>query len=148
MGGYYEIIDGFHRFTACGELGYSKLPINDLGVISDTDARILLINREKAKIPLDPVKEAELIKELKAQFGTVEQLSGVLPYSVEVIEEKLKVLDFDWSSYSKTEYVDVKPKMSLTIKLTEAQLHVVREALNTADCINDSYALAKICQES
>lgn len=41
--GHYEIIDGEHRWQACGELGYTKIPVNDLGRVSDRDAEKLTI---------------------------------------------------------------------------------------------------------
>ena len=37
----YEILDGFHRWTACKELGYKEIRINTLGVIDDKLAREL-----------------------------------------------------------------------------------------------------------
>jgi ParB/RepB/Spo0J family partition protein len=96
----YEIIDGFHRWTACVELGYKKIIINTLGKIDDLTAKEILLNFERAIIPVDPIKEAELLSQIVKDIP-IEEISKVLPYTVEVIKNKLELVKFDWSSIDK-----------------------------------------------
>ena len=61
--GYYEIINGYHRFLACQELKFDEVIVNDLGEVSDQEAKKLTIVTEEIKIPIDQVKLSQLLKE-------------------------------------------------------------------------------------
>jgi len=100
--GYYEIINGYHRFLACQELKMKEVIINDLGKISDLDARKLTIVTEEVKIPIDQVKLSELLKEMSDGID-IEKLVDGLPYSKELIESKIELLDFDWDKMNEGE---------------------------------------------
>lgn len=41
--GFYELIDGEHRWRACSDLGYKEIPVNDLGMVPDRKAKKLCI---------------------------------------------------------------------------------------------------------
>ena len=62
--GIYEIIDGYHRYQACKELGYTKLLVNNLGKIKDEVAKSLTILFERAKVEPNSIMEAELLKNI------------------------------------------------------------------------------------
>jgi len=93
--GFYEIINGYHRFLACQELGVEKIIINDLGDIDDLQAKKLTIVTEEIKIPIDQVKLSHLLKEMIVNTD-LDELANGLPYSKELIQSKIELLDFDW----------------------------------------------------
>jgi ParB/RepB/Spo0J family partition protein len=100
--GYYEIINGYHRFLACKELNMPEIIINDLGEIDDLQAKKLTIVTEEIKIPIDQVKLSHLLKEMMASED-LDKLAEGLPYSKELIQSKVELLDFDWDSEEKKE---------------------------------------------
>ena len=94
--GYYEIINGYHRFLACQELNFDEIIVNDLGDISDQQAKKLTIVTEEIKIPIDQVKLSYLLKEM-INNEELDKLAAGLPYSRELIESKIELLEFDWN---------------------------------------------------
>jgi len=95
--GYYEIINGYHRFLACQELKFDEIVINDLGDVGDQEARKLTIVTEEIKIPVDQVKLSQLLKEM-LDNEELDKLVEGLPYSRELIESKIELLEFDWNA--------------------------------------------------
>jgi len=93
--GYYEIINGYHRYLACKDLKFKEIVINDLGDISDQKAKKLTIVTEEVKIPIDQSKLSVLLKEM-LNSEDLDKLAEGLPYSKELIESKVQLLDFDW----------------------------------------------------
>jgi len=92
---YYEIINGYHRFLACKELKFKEVIINNLGEISDLEAKKLTIVTEEIRIPVDQVKLSNLLKDM-LDSEELTKLAEGLPYSKELIESKIELLDFDW----------------------------------------------------
>jgi hypothetical protein len=95
IGDHFEIIDGFHRYTACQELGYKEILVNDLGEVSDYVAKQLLLNREAAFIEVDDLLEAKLLKEIN-QFHDLSEMSTLLPYDEKMIAQKIEMYDYEW----------------------------------------------------
>jgi len=93
--GHYEIINGYHRFLACRELKFKEVIVNDLGDVSDNQAKKLTIVTEEVKIPVDQVKLSHLLKEM-LKSEDLDALVAGLPYSKELVESKIELLDFDW----------------------------------------------------
>lgn len=99
--GYFEIINGYHRFLACQDLGMPEVIVNDLGDVSDMQAKKLTIVTEEIKIPIDQVKLSHLLKEMIASED-LDSLAEGLPYSKELIQSKVELLDFDWDNLEKS----------------------------------------------
>lgn len=99
--GYYEIINGYHRFMACQDLGMAEVIVNDLGDVDDLQAKKLTIVTEEIKIPIDQVKLSHLLKEMMASED-LDALAEGLPYSRELIQSKVELLDFDWNGADNT----------------------------------------------
>ncbi len=93
--GFYEIINGYHRFLACKDLKFTEMVVNDLGDLSDLEAKKLAIVTEEVKIPIDQVKLSHLLKEM-LEDEDLDALAKGLPYSRELIESKIDLLNFDW----------------------------------------------------
>lgn len=72
----YEIIGGEHRWEQAKELGYTEIPIADLGEISDTKAKeISVIDNARYGVD-DTIKFADLLKDI----GDMEEVTHFLPY--------------------------------------------------------------------
>ena len=61
------IIDGEHRWRAAKDAGLKEIPVVQIDV-DDNQARILTMNMNQIKGDNNPVKVAELIKELQTDF--------------------------------------------------------------------------------
>lgn len=90
----YQIIDGEHRWKACKELGFTKIPveiyIDDIG---DSTAKMLTIMMNTQRGTHDVLKEAEIFNELNA-----DQLS-LLPQTDDYVENAKKLLVFDFTTF-------------------------------------------------
>ena len=100
-GGKYEIIDGFHRWLASKELGKKEMVVNNLKVVSDEIAKALTILAETG-VEFNNVKEAELLKSIYDLIPDYERMSELLPYTPEVIENKIQLIEHDWDQYNET----------------------------------------------
>lgn len=100
--GTYEIINGFHRYMAMTELGYKEIEIKNLGKMSRGEAIAKALSTEYPKIPLDELEVAQLVKEFVDQkFDLTE-----LPYSMDEIEAKIELLDFDWKNFNEQDALE------------------------------------------
>jgi ParB family chromosome partitioning protein len=90
----YEIVNGFHRYTAAKELGYKELEIKNLGKISDEKAKAIALATEDARVPLDRIMVAEIVKGL---IDINPEFTELLPYTEEESQELKQLLEFDWS---------------------------------------------------
>jgi len=106
LNGKYELINGYHRWQAMKELGFEKVEIKNLGVIDRNEAIKKALSFEELKIPLDTIETAKLVKILKEDQISLEGL----PYFSEEIENKIKMLDFDWGQYKEGELGDIGGK--------------------------------------
>jgi len=89
----YEIIDGEQRWTACKELAFENVLVYNEGKVSDQEARELTIFFQQ-QVPFNEVELLPLIKEIVSYTGEYE-----LPYTDKEVEERLKMLEFDWNKY-------------------------------------------------
>ena len=145
--GKYELIDGFHRWKACQELGYKKIIINNLGEISTEEAKQRLLRRENARIPIDPIKEAELIRDLANDF-TIEEMTELLPYSTEILQNKLDLLDFDWNSFESKEGGEGDDGMQkIVLKVGEYQYNIIMKAISKSEGKDNETSITKICED-
>jgi len=121
--GQYQIIAGEHRWRICKELGYTTLKVDNLGEIKDDDAKALteLLNTSGED---DPIKQAKLFRELQQNH------LSLFPLTNEEIENKKKLIDFDFSKYEKEEVVEEKRNRVMAFPLSEAEYEIVRHALS------------------
>ena len=90
--GSYEIVNGYHRWTAMKELGFDKVEIKNYGKVTREEAIKMAVVTEDTRIPLDTLEVAELLKVLK-EIG--DSMAG-LPYTMEEMDKKIALLTFDW----------------------------------------------------
>lgn len=144
--GKYEIINGFHRWSAMQELGYEKIEIKNLGKIDFDTAVSRALLTEDTKIPIDSIELGKLFKTLVTLEKPVSYWQTLLPYNAEVIEKKIEMIDFDFSQYDEGkggegdsgESSDVN-RFNFLIK-DEDTAELCRTALSLADNdLNDAF---------
>lgn len=92
----YEIIDGEHRYRAAIAEGYTAVPCNNLGKVSDSIAKQLTLITNDTKGINDQDKLKALIKSLESEIGTDELLKN-LPYQENILKDLLAQGSIDWN---------------------------------------------------
>lgn len=95
----YEIIDGEHRWREAQDLGMREIPIVDVGMMPDAQAKQVTIKANALRGDFDSVKLAEMIAELSSGVGVTELLES-LPYTAERIQAMLDLSMVDTSQIS------------------------------------------------
>lgn len=93
----WEIIDGEHRWRVASQMGMEKVPIFDLGVVSEDDAIQLTIVLNETRGTVDPRKLGILLKDLSSR-NSKEKLLETLPFSLEAFDRFSGVASLDLSS--------------------------------------------------
>lgn len=96
--GFYEVVNGNHRYDALVQLEATEAVVFDLGTISDAQARRIAVETNETKFDTDNIRLAELIKEIRVEFDA-DELAESMPYSEEELENFTKLLEFDWGQY-------------------------------------------------
>lgn len=91
--GYYEILDGEHRWKAAKELGYTKMAVESVGKISDQQVKLLTILLNNLKGKDDVFKRAKLLEALD------EGQLQLLPMTADEIENEKRLISFDWDKW-------------------------------------------------
>lgn len=97
--GFYEVVNGNHRFSALVDLEITEAVVFDLGKISDAQARRIAVETNETKFETDNIKLAEVIKEITEEFVDLDALSETMPYTPEDIDNFNRLLTFDWDQY-------------------------------------------------
>lgn len=92
--GELEILGGQHRWQVAARMGLKKVPIINLGEISDQTAREIGLVDNGRYGQDDTLELAELLREM----GNVEELSTFLPYTGAEFEEIFASSDIDLDS--------------------------------------------------
>lgn len=108
----WQIIDGYHRWLACKELGYKQIMIWDLGKVSDEEAKTITLDSIYLKIdPFEPLT-AKIISELSKEID-IQKLIEITPFNEKEIEEYLQIDNFDWDFYKKNTEEKIKEKKKI-----------------------------------
>lgn len=114
-GDEYEILDGYHRWLACNELGFEQVRINTLGEVDDQLARAITIIKEQAKVPLDEILVGDVVSEI-AKVTSFSDVKDLLGYDDETLQEYLDIGEFDWSQFDSERPSDKEQEKTSTIK--------------------------------
>jgi len=95
----YEIINGFHRWSAMKELGFSQVEIKNLGKLTFDEALSRALLTEDTKVPIDKVELGKLFKEIVTIEKPIEYWADLLPYTPDLIKQQVELLDFDPDMY-------------------------------------------------
>lgn len=155
-GNAYEIVDGYHRWLICRELGITVMPciIQDF---TDTEAKIKCLQLNYLRGSAVPIKLASLIHSLNREM-TLEDLEKRLPYDKPQMVDSLELLKLpeDFGTQLKEralkEMEELPFVMAFVVHRSQAQ--AIEEAINIArqglpDGTKNSKALAleKVCAE-
>lgn len=98
-----EIIDGEHRWRAARDLGFEKIPVNNLGSVDDGTAKQLTILMNELKGKPEQDKLALLLQDL-SEYISIRELSEDLPFE----EDQLSSLIFAPETFS----IDGSPEIA------------------------------------
>lgn len=98
--GFYEVVNGNHRFDALKDLNVETAICYDLGKISQQQAIRIAIETNETKFESDHLLLAERIQEIIEEFS-IDDLIDTMPYSEQELNNYSELLDFDWSQFEK-----------------------------------------------
>lgn len=101
--GKYEIVNGFHRYEAMKELGSQEIEVKNLGKIDFDTAVAIALQTEDTKVPIDNIELAGLMKELITEDKNTDYWAKLLPYTAEIIQSKIDLIDFDFNQFDERE---------------------------------------------
>lgn len=131
--GRFEIIDGEHRWRAARELHFTSIPINNLGPMTDLQAKKLTIILNELKGKSDSIELSKLVADILSQTSYADVLHD-LPFEPFDINSLLSLSKFDWSTVSggPAPALATPPEgawTTLTFNLAPGQAQIVEEAL-------------------
>lgn len=149
----YEIIDGEQRFTACGELGFEKVPIYNEGIVDDRKAKELTLWWQ-TQVEFNELSLAKLVNSMIEEYGEITS-----PYNEKKIAEFQELANFSFDHYKKTD--STPPAMpegellkTFSVQVTTSQHDIIqmallkaRKAYESTEDIMDGKALELVCAE-
>lgn len=95
--GYFEVVNGNHRFDVLGQLGFEKVHCYNLGKISLAQAQRIAIETNETKFKNNMQKLEDLLAEIHIEFDAAD-LSETMPFSQDYIDH-LVAEDVDMSEF-------------------------------------------------
>lgn len=129
--GFFEIVNGNHRYEALLSLNQNNVMCYNLGKISDSQARRIAIETNETRFETDNIKLAELISEISQDF-TLEDLEETMPFNQTELTNFKELLDFDWNKFSPTEDDNLEEENE-DLEEKEVNLKFVELKLNITD---------------
>ncbi len=143
--GKYEIINGYHRWRAMQELKYKEIEIKNLGKIDFDTAVSRALLTEDTKIPIDGIELSALIKKLVTNEKPISYWAPILPYTPEVIQEKIDLINFDFDEFGNQDEETEDDSVNFTFKVSMKNSEVCKRALTmVGDNNNESFF--EICE--
>jgi len=155
-GNGYEIVDGYHRWLICRDLGWQEIPciIQDF---SDTEAKIKTLQLNYMRGQAVPVKLASLIYDLSKEIK-LEDLAKRLPYEEPQMLDNLELLklpeDFGREIEEQARKEEQELPTVISFVVYKEQSEVIEEAIKIAleslprEAKNlKAMALEKICAD-
>lgn len=109
--GYYEIVNGNHRYDAFKALEFETVVVYNLGQISLAHAQRIAIETNETRFSSDPDKLAELIREIGLEFP-IEELQETMPFTE---EEFSNMIDLNLEPVSLDEMEDLEDEFEPVI---------------------------------
>lgn len=132
--GGYEIVDGYHRWLICRELGMAAIPciIQDF---DDAESKIKCIQMNYMRGSPVPIKLASLIHDLNREIK-LEDLAKRLPYTEPQLMNDLELLKLPENYGSELEEQALKEEAELPSVISfvvyKKQLETIEKAIETA----------------
>jgi len=150
----YEIVDGFHRWRICRDLGWKEVPciIQDY---DDNEAKIKTLQLNYMRGSAIPIKLASLIHELNKEIA-IEDLASRLPYEEPQLLDNLELLklpdDFGKDIEDRSDLEEQELPTVISFVVYKEQADTIEDAIRKAtELIPDgtknskSVALKKVC---
>ena len=96
--GYYQIIDGEHRFNELSENVY----VTVLYGLSDAHAKKLTIVLNETRGNADKIELAQLLSDISSEMD-IDEILDSLPYEQNELEELIKLAEVDWDRFNENE---------------------------------------------
>jgi ParB-like chromosome segregation protein Spo0J len=156
--GGYQLVDGEHRLRAAKDAGLDRVPIINLGDISEDEAKALGIILNELKGHHDPKDLGALLDELLAH-GEAEDILAGMPFTEDALRGLVSLADFDWNTLGSPAEMESSRKPSpkkgthwveRTFRLPHEANEVLSQALDRAkdgDDVNDWQALERIAAD-
>lgn len=133
--GFYEVVNGNHRYEAMKELEFENIIVCDISPCSLNQAKRLAIETNETKFNTDNIKLAEIFKEISSEFS-IEDLEKTNPYTSEQISDFSKLLNFDWEQYNNNEDQEFDNNFSIKIEFENKEdksnaKQTIKETLET-----------------
>jgi ParB family chromosome partitioning protein len=133
-GNAYEIVDGYHRWRICRDLGFTEVPciVQDY---SDTEAKIKTLQLNYMRGSAVPIKLASLIHDLNRDIK-LEDLAKRLPYEEPQMLDSLELLKLPEDFAKEIEEQALKEEGELPSVISfvayKTQLDAIEEAISIA----------------
>lgn len=114
--GFYEIVNGNHRFDAMQMVGAKNIIAYDLGEIPLSAAKRIAIETNETRFASDHLKLAEIISELGEEYS-LPDLEMTMPYTLPDLEGFTSLLDFDFAGQFKDPGGDHDPDAIPPVKV-------------------------------
>lgn len=88
--GFFEIVNGNHRYDAIQELSIKRCWVFNLGVISDAAARRIAIEGNETKFESDLMRMGSILREINSEFS-IDDLVKTLPFNEKQIDKMMKL---------------------------------------------------------
>ena len=95
--GFYEIVNGNHRYDALLDLGIKKVVCYNAGKMTTPAAMRLAVELNETRFPSDKVELSKVFKEMIEEFS-LEDLSATFPFSEDEIKASIDLLDYDFDN--------------------------------------------------
>ena len=97
--GFYEIVNGNHRYDALKAVGAKVAIAYDLGSISTAEAMRIALETNETRFKTNDAKLASVIKEI-ASTVSLEELAATIAFSPSELDRLLSLADWDWDQYT------------------------------------------------
>lgn len=81
---HYQIVDGEHRWRAAGDLGWSEISVNNLGVVPDSVAQMITVIMNHVRGDSDPLELGRLFKTLRDEAAgdkdKLQRITNLMPF--------------------------------------------------------------------
>lgn len=132
--GFFEVVNGNHRFEALKQLGIEKIIAYNLGKITLSQAQRIAIETNETRFETDRIKLGETLKEISSDF-LLDDLEKTMPFNEEELKNLVELVDFDWDQYQeKTEEINGKNNFNIIIVCSSEEEK--NEALNNINKFN------------
>lgn len=105
--GFYEVVNGNHRYDAMKQLGYQDIIVCDKSPMTLSEAKRVAIESNETRFESDEVELAKVIKDISVEeWFDIDSFSQTTPFSKEEVENFINLTDFDWDQYSQQDQQD------------------------------------------